>query len=49
MPSTSSLLTSLRARGADQPAVLHDREPVGEIEDVVDVVADQEDADALRA
>ena len=30
---------------ADDPAVIHDRDPVREVEDVVDVVADEEDAD----
>ena len=29
------------------PAVVHDADPVGQVEHVVDVVADQEDADAL--
>ena len=29
------------------PAVVHHADPVGQVEDVVDVVADQEDADAL--
>ena len=32
---------------ADEPAVVHDADPVGQVEDVVDVVADEEDADAL--
>ncbi|ENN88049.1 hypothetical protein RHSP_51373 [Rhizobium freirei PRF 81] len=32
---------------ADDLAVLHDRDAVGEVEDVVDVVADEEDADAF--
>ena len=32
---------------ADDLAVLHHRDAVGEIEDVVDVVADKEDADAF--
>ena len=32
---------------ADDPAVVHDRDAVREVEDVVDVVADEEDADAL--
>ena len=31
----------------DDPAVVHDADPVGQIVDVVDVVADQEDPDAL--
>ena len=31
----------------DDPAVVHDADPVGQVEHVVDVVADQEDADAL--
>ena len=33
--------------GAHDPAVVHDADPVRQVEDVVDVVADQEDADAL--
>ena len=32
---------------ADDPAVVHDADPVGQVEHVVDVVADQEDADPL--
>ena len=32
---------------ADEPAVVHDADPVGQVEDVVDVVADEEDPDAL--
>src|SRR5580698_9542406 len=35
------------ARGADDLAVFHDRDAVGEIEHVVNVVADEENADAL--
>src|SRR3954451_8621154 len=33
--------------GIDDPTVVHDADPVGQVEDVVDVVADQEDADPL--
>ena len=33
--------------GIDDPAVVHDADPIRQVEDVVDVVADQEDADAL--
>ena len=33
--------------GVDDPAVVHDADPIGQVEDVVDVVADEEDADAL--
>ena len=33
--------------GIHDPAVVHDADPVGEVEHVVDVVADQEDPDAL--
>ncbi len=47
MPSTSSLVTSRVWRGADEPAVFHHRHSVGEVEHVVDVVADEEDADPL--
>ena len=47
MPSTSSGVTSGLLDGVDDPAVVHDADPVGQVEDVVDVVADQEDADAL--
>jgi hypothetical protein len=36
-----------RRRGADHLAVLHHRHAIGQIEDVVDVVADEEDADPL--
>ena len=47
MPSTSSWSTSVGARGAHDAAVLHHRHAVGEVEHVVDVVADEEDADAF--
>ena len=47
MASTSSLSTSAARHDTDQAAVLHHRQAVGEIEDVVDVVADQDDADPL--
>ena len=47
MPSTSSCVTSLHVGGAHELAVLHHADPVGEVEHVVDVVADEEDADAL--
>src|SRR3972149_5567955 len=33
--------------GVDDPAVVHDADPVGQVEDVVDVVADEEDPDAV--
>ena len=33
--------------GADQLTVLHDVDAVGEVEHVVDVMADEEDADAV--
>ena len=46
MPRTSSLVTSLTRR-CRQAAVLHDADPIGQVEDVMNVVADQEDADAL--
>jgi hypothetical protein len=46
IPRTSSLLTSA-TRGAEDAAVLHHANPVGQIEHVMDVVADQEDADAV--
>ena len=39
----------LRARVPTTLAVLHHADAVGEVEDVVDVVADQEDADALAS
>ena len=47
MPRTSSVVTSRLVDRADEPAVVHDADPVGQVEDVVDVVADQEDPDAL--
>src|SRR5690349_22545423 len=37
-----------RARGSHDLTVFHDADAVREIEDVVDVVADEEDADAVR-
>ena len=47
MPSTSSLVTSsVRAVPTTWPFFIT-ADPVGEIEHVVDVVADQEDADAF--
>ena len=33
---------------SDQRAVVHDADPIREVEDIVDVVADEEDADAFR-
>src|ERR1700720_3122860 len=33
--------------GADQPTILHDIDAVGEVEDVMNIMADQEDADAF--
>ena len=47
MASTSSLVTSSLFDRADELALQHHADPVGEIEHVVDVVADQEDPDAL--
>ena len=47
MASTSSFADVRGRAAADDAAVLHHRQPVGEVEHVVDVVADQEDADAL--
>ena len=47
MPSTSSLVTSFVLRRADDLAVLHHSDAIGEVEHVVDIVADQEDADAV--
>jgi hypothetical protein len=40
------LLTSA-TRGAEDAAVLHHANPVGQIEHVMDIMADQEDADAV--
>ena len=48
MPSTSSCVTSAGLTMSDDAAVIHDADPVGQVEHVVDVVADQEDADAVR-
>ena len=45
--STSSGRDVGLADGVDEPAVVHDADPVRQVEHVVDVVADQEDADAL--
>ena len=47
MPSTSSGVTSLVLRRTHDLTVLHHADAVGQIEDIVDVVADEEDADAL--
>ena len=47
MPSTSSLVTSSLFDGAHELALEHDADAVRQVEDVVDVVADEEDADAL--
>ena len=47
MPSTSSERDVGLVDGVHDPAVVHDADPVGQVEDVVDVVADEEDADAL--
>ena len=47
MARTSSVVTSSLSHRAHDPAVVHDADPVGQVEHVVDVVADQEDADAL--
>ena len=33
--------------GADQPTILHDIDAVGEVEDVMDIMTDEEDADAF--
>ena len=46
--STSSLVTSSLFDGADELALEHHADAVGEVEHVVDVVADQEDPDPLR-
>ena len=46
MPSTSSLVTSAVRAVPTTAAVLHDTNAVREIEHVVNVVADKEDADA---
>ena len=46
IPSTSSGVTSFLYRVDDAP-VVHHADPVRQVEDVVDVVADQEDADAI--
>ena len=48
MARTSSVGdVDLALDGVHDPAVVHDADPVGQVEDVVDVVADEEDADAL--
>ena len=47
MASTSSVVTSSFVDRVDDAPVVHDADPVGQVEDVVDVVADEEDADAL--
>ena len=47
MPRTSSGVTDALVDRVDDPAVVHDADPVGQVEHVVDVVADQEDPDAL--
>src|SRR5580700_2657547 len=38
----------LNAAGANDLTVLHHRHPVGEVEHIVDVVTDEEDAEAFR-
>ena len=47
MPRTSSVVTSSLSTVPDELALEHDADAVGQVEDVVDVVADEEDADAL--
>ncbi len=47
MPRTSSVVTLGLVDDAHDLAVVHDRDAVGQVEDVVDVVADEEDPDAL--
>ncbi len=47
MPSTSSLVTALGAAPCRRPDRSSSRNAVGEVEHVVDVVADEEDADAF--
>ena len=47
IPSTSSLVTSLTDAVPTIRPFFITVDPVGEVEDVVDVVADEEDADAL--
>ncbi len=37
----------VRTRCADNPSVLHDREAIGEVEHILDVMADQKNADAF--
>ena len=44
---TSSLVTLSLSTVPTSLPVEHDADPVGQVEDVVDVVADEEDADAL--
>ena len=41
------MVTVVLVDRADELALVHDADPVGQVEHVVDVVADQEDADAL--
>ena len=41
MPSTSSGVDVVLVHGVDDPAVVHDADPVGQVEHVVDVVADR--------
>jgi hypothetical protein len=48
MARTSSVVTSALLTVPTSLAVEHDADPVRKVEDVVDVVADQEDADAFR-
>ena len=48
IPRTSSEVTSDGLTMSDHAAVIHDADPVGQVEHVVDIVADQEDADAFR-
>ena len=47
MPRTWSVVTSALFTMPTIRAVVHDRDPVREVEDIVDVVADEEDADAF--
>ena len=47
IPRISSVVTLVLVDRVDDPAVVHDADPVGQVVDVVDVVADQEDPDPL--
>ena len=49
MARTSSVVTSALSTVPDELALQHHADPVGQVVHVVDVVADQEDAEALLA